>query len=127
MVKFTLIFLLIIVFFTSCRKQPDFDKLVTEYADIQCRAIVLKDKRFQIADHLRSIELDSIHKRKEIDSLKIVISEIKNRSLILADSIKVKLDDILTNKLANRDDQKKFTDRLAAYIKANGCSHPQAE
>ena len=80
-----------------------------------------------MADHLRSIEIDSIDKKKEIDSLKIAISEIKNTSLVLADSIKVKLDDILTNKLSGHDEQKEFTDRLAAYIKANGCASQQAE
>jgi len=125
--KFIIIYLLIIIHFASCKEQVDYDKLITEFADIQCRAIVLKDKRFQMADHLRSIEIDSIDKKKEIDSLKIAISEIKNRSLVLADSIKVKLDDILTNKLSGHDEQKEFTDRLAVYIKANGCSSPQAE
>jgi hypothetical protein len=125
--KYKFIYLLIIIHLASCKEQVDYDKLITEFADIQCRAIVLKDKRFQMADHLRSIEIDSIHKKKEIDSLKIAISEIKNHSLVLADSIKVRLDDILTNKLSGHDEQKEFTDRLAVYIKANGCSSPQAE
>ncbi|HLO56892.1 MAG TPA: hypothetical protein VK169_21540 [Saprospiraceae bacterium] len=125
--KYKFIYLLIIIHLASCKEQVDYDKLITEFAYIQCRAIVLKDKRFQMADHLRSIEIDSIDKKKEIDSLKIAISEIKNTSLVLADSIKVKLDDILTNKLSGHDEQKEFTDRLAAYIKANGCSSLQAE
>ncbi len=125
--KYKFIYLLIIIHLASCKEQVDYDKLITEFAEIQCRAIVLKDKRFQMADHLRSIEIDSIDKKKEIDSLKIAISEIKNTSLVLADSIKVKLDDILTNKLSGHDEQKEFTDRLAVYIKANGCSSPQAE
>ncbi|HMR87680.1 MAG TPA: hypothetical protein PKD51_05980 [Saprospiraceae bacterium] len=125
--KYKFIYLLVIIHLASCKEQVDYDKLITEFADIQCRAIVLKDKRFQMADHLRSIEIDSIDKKKEIDSLKIAISEIKNRSLVLADSIKVKLDDILTNKLSGHDEQKEFTNRLAVYIKANGCSSPQDE
>lgn len=125
--KYKFIYLLIIIHLASCKEQVDYDKLITEFADIQCRAIVLKDKRFQMADHLRSIEIDSIDKKKEIDSLKIAISEIKNTSLVLADSIKVKLDDILTNKLSGHDEQKEFTDRLAVYIKAKGCFSLQAE
>ena len=125
--KYKFIYLLIIIHLASCKEQVDYDKLITEFADIQCRAIVLKDKRFQMADHLRSIEIDSINKKKEIDSLKIAISEIKNTSLVLADSIKVKLDDILTNKLSGHDEQKEFTDRLAVYIKAKGRFSLQAE
>jgi hypothetical protein len=114
-----------VLVFLSCQQDVDVDKLVAEYAKIQCRAIVLKDKRYELADHLRNIEVDSINKKREIDSLLVVIAEIKNHSLMLADSIKVKLDDILTNKLSSRSAQKEFTNRLATYIKAQGCSFQQ--
>ena len=107
----------------SCQQGVDVDKLVAEYAKVQCRAIVLKDKRYELADHLRSIELDSINKKREIDSLHVVIAEIKNQSLMLADSIKNKLNDLFTNELSDKNQQKEFTSKLENFITDHGCGH----
>lgn len=107
----------------SCQQGVDVDKLVVEYAKIQCRAIVLKDKRYELADHLRSIELDSINKKREIDSLHIVIAEIKNHSLMLADSIENRLNDLFTNELSDKNQQKEFTSKLENFITNHGCGH----
>jgi len=120
----TLYLLLIIpVCFLSCSAKVDLDKIVLEFSEIQCRAIVLKDKRFQLAEHLRSIELDSIHKKMEIDSLQVVIDDTKNKSLILADSIKVKLGELFKNTLSDPYERKEFSTRLEKYIRLNGCTH----
>lgn len=107
----------------SCQQRVDVDKLVVEYAKIQCRAIVLKDKRYELADHLRSIELDSINKKRELDSLHIVIAEIKNHSLMLADSIENRLNDLFTNELSDKNQQKEFTSKLENFITNHGCGH----
>ncbi len=109
--------------FISCSNKVDLDKIVIDFSGIQCRAIALKDKRYQLSDYLRSIELDSISKKKEIDSLQLVIDEAKKESLILADSIKINLEVLFRNTLVTPNEQKDFSSRLEEYIRLNGCVH----
>lgn len=112
-----------ILTFVSCKQDVDIDKLVIAFSEIQCRAITLKDKRYELADHLRNIEVDSILKKKEIDSLRLVIKNTKYQSLMVADSIKNKLNDLFKNELSDKEKQKEFTSRLENFITKHGCGH----
>lgn len=119
--RFWFVYLFVLILF-SCKPHRDLDQLVAEFSEIQCRAIALKNKRYQLSEYLRSIELDSILKKKEIDSLQLIIEITKNQSLVLADSIKIQLQNLFLKELVDKKKQKEFSIRLESFIRTNGCA-----
>jgi len=116
-------FLFTILLFYSCTQKVDVVKLAEQFSALECKAVILKDKRYALADRLREIEMDTIANRKELDSLDKVINLTKQESLILADSIKNQLDNLFAHYLKDPSERKAFNDTLRKIIETKGCIH----
>jgi hypothetical protein len=116
-------YLFTILFSISCTQKGNVVELAEQFSELECKAIILKDKRYALADRLREIELDTVTNRKELDSLNKIIILTKQESLFLADSIKAQLDDLFTHHLKDPSDREAFNNHLRKIIETKGCIH----
>ena len=110
-----------LVLLNACTNRPDIDAIAMEFSDIECRAIILKDKRFDLSEKLRAVEKDSIIKKYEIDSLNDVINVVKAESLVIADSIKARMEFLFEHKLRRQSDRIVFLEKLKEIITKRKC------
>jgi len=116
-------YLFMILFIISCTQKVNVVELAEQFAELECKAIMLKDKRYVLADRLREIEMDTVTNRKELDSLNKIIILTKQESLSLADSIKTQLDNLFTLHLKDPSDRVAFNNHLRKVIETKGCIH----
>ena len=116
-------YLFMILFIISCTQKVNVVELAEQFAELECKAIMLKDKRYVLADRLREIEMDTVTNRKELDSLNKIIILTKQESLSLADSIKTQLDYLFTHHLRDPSDRVAFNNHLRKVIETKGCIH----
>lgn len=110
-----------LVLLNACSNEPDIDAIAMEFSDIECRAITLKDKRFDLSEKLRAVEKDSIIKKYEIDSLNDVINVVKEESLAMADSIKARMEFLFEHQLRRQSDRIVFLEKLKEIITKRKC------
>ena len=82
---------------------------LASFSDLQCQAAKLNEQRFALFDQIRSLEADSLANQQAIDSLKNVGEQIKQQSLIKADSLRAKLSNFLASQDFS-DDERKYID-----------------
>lgn len=115
----------------SCQKhKPDIKQLADKFADLECRAISLREKRFELANQIRFTQDTLLQKHGKADTSKLKL-KLKSynkdkevtlqQSLSLADSIRNRLNDIMKNQLINEPDKAAFNDMLNKTLQQKGC------
>ena len=122
---------IIVVILSSCQeRKPDLKELVEDFAELECRAISLREKRFELANQIRFTQdslsihagkADTTQFKSKLDSYNLVKNQVLQQSLSLADSIKVRLSDIMQNQLTEVSDKKMFNDMLNKTLEQKGC------
>lgn len=127
---FLLLFIVAASIFGCNNEKTDIKGLVDRFADLECRAMSLRERRFELANQLRftqdtllastavkdtlrlKLKLESFNKEKDI---------LLQQSLSLADSIKNTLNDIMKNSLTKAEDKHAFNEALNQTLIEKGC------
>ena len=115
----------------SCKPhRTDIGILVSGFADIECRAMRLRNSRFELANEIRFTEdtlmqtknhSDSVRLKARLDSLNPEQEKIAELSRILADSIRINFDLLTKQHLANKEDTFNFNKQLNDTLRKRGC------
>lgn len=126
------VIILVLLFLTSCsHRKKSIEEIVKELTAYECRAIHLRNLRFELADKIRFTQ-DSLQRKTllKIDTailhtqfLKMNIEKqsLFTQSIQLADSIKGKMDFIIANYLTDKTKEAAFNNLLNAALKNNDC------
>ncbi len=105
-----IIFVTLILVYSCKDNKEAIDLGIASFSELQCRAVQLNERRFELFDQIRKLEVDTVLNKNEIDSLNQLAQKVKNESLATADTLKIKLSDFLTSQ--------KFSDKDKAYVDA---------
>jgi hypothetical protein len=115
----------------SCEPaKTDVNAIVEEFSDLECRAIRLREQRFELANKMRftqdtllqvASKADTMHLHQNLTSFNKDKEIMLQQSLSLADSIKNKLSHLMKNELNNANDKKVFNELLHAMLIKKGC------
>ncbi|MBP6540645.1 MAG: hypothetical protein KA234_09975, partial [Saprospiraceae bacterium] len=107
-----IIIFLAVVLLASCKdNRQTIEKGIASISEIQCRAVRLNDRRFELFEQIRLLEADTIANKKAIDSLNTEAALIKKQSLESADTLRIKLADFLSSQKFSSEDRKYFDDQ----------------
>jgi 2-phosphoglycerate kinase len=120
-------YILLLFIFSSCdNHESNFRGLAAEIAIIECRAEKLKDHRFALADRMRFTQDTILQKSKDTMELHNQLLEMEKekqllliQSLKLADTIKRKMEFLMTNYLTDKKKENEFNQFLKEEIKKN--------
>lgn len=106
----------------GCTGNEKIETLADQFADVECKAINLRNTRFELASAIRSFETDTtgIGKR-QLDSLELLAEITTKESLILADSIKSRLENIFEHQLKTSEERRSFNEMLKVKVEAKKC------
>ena len=121
------IYILLSFIFSSCSNHdPNLQRLTAEIAIIECRTEKLKDHRFALADKMRFTQDTILQKSKDTIELRNQLVEMEKekqllltQSLQLADTIKQKMEFLMTNYLTDKKRENEFNQFLKEEIKKN--------
>jgi len=127
--RYFLIISMLILF--SCNNtSSDKETMVKLLVNMECRAIEIKNKRFQLADNIRYAQ-DTLLNLKSITDTALIQLRLKdwdiqkqlivNQSLALADSIKLQMEIIMPRYFNNKKKEMEFNLLLDEALKKNGC------
>lgn len=115
----------------SCSEQKtNLNELVDNFADLECRAISLREKRFELASQMRFTQdtllqttnkADTLRLKAKLDAFNKEKELTLQQSLSLADSIRNRLNEIMKNELSNETDKTSFNEMLNNTLVAKGC------
>ncbi len=112
-----IIIFLAVVLLASCKdNRQTIEKGIASISEIQCRAVRLNDRRFELFEQIRLLEADTIANKKAIDSLNTEAALIKKQSLESADTLRIKLADFLSSQKFSSEDRKYFDDQISALV-----------
>ena len=112
-----MIIFLAVVLLASCKdNRQTIEKGIASISEIQCRAVRLNDRRFELFEQIRLLEADTIANKKAIDSLNTEAALIKKQSLESADTLRIKLADFLSSQKFSSEDRKYFDDQINALV-----------
>ena len=127
--RYLLVISMLILF--SCNNtSSDKETLLKLLVNMDCRAIELKNKRFQLADNIRYAQDTLLHFKSITDTALIQIrlkdwdfqkQLIVNHSLALADSIKLQMEILMPRYFNNKKKEMEFNMLLDEALKKNGC------
>jgi len=127
MIKLCLVFLLFILF--SCHTlKKDYQKSLNFLAVKTCKAITIRKQRFALADEIRFIQdtlatTKNSHKsvilKDKLSRLLKYKDKIIQQSLLLADTIRVKLDSM--NSFYDKAEMKHFNSSLDSILTKKNC------
>lgn len=112
----TIILCISLIFFSSKDNRQTIDKNLTAFSHLQCKAAALNEKRFKLFDQIRSLEVDKVGNKVAIDSLENVAAFVKKESLECADTLRVKLTNLMTSQKFSVEDRKYFDDKINALV-----------
>lgn len=133
--KIYFFFIFIFCSATSCnnneiKKKPDIQAIGEYFADIECRAIQLREHWFHLANEIRFIQ-DTIAKKndkvekarlkRKLEELNILKESILQSSLTIADSIHQILDSLNRQYLNDTANKRKFNEVLKSMLQKRGC------
>ena len=104
--------------------------VISMLVNMECRAIELKNKRFQLADNIRYAQDTLLHFKSitDTDLIQIRLKNydiqkqlIVNHSLTLADSIKLQMEIIMPRYFNTKKKEMEFNMLLDESLKKNGC------
>lgn len=125
---FLLIGLFVCCYF-SCQRPDVLKSNVERMADLECRAITLREQRFALADSIRFAQ-DTLLRTKTIDSTRLKDklhnfleqkAKLLQVSLLLADTIHSKFDSLRKNVFNTLDDKKTFEQQLKETMEKRNC------
>lgn len=106
----------------GCSQNDNMESIVDKFANLECRAINLRNKRFELASTIRKLDGEtSAYKKKQLDSLKLIADNTAIQSLQLADTIKEDLQRYFKNNLTTLEARSQFNQDLKAKILAKKC------
>lgn len=112
-----IIIFLAVVLLASCKdNRQTIEKGIASISEIQCRAVRLNDRRFELFEQIRLLEADTIANKKAIDSLNTEAALIKKQSLESADTLRIKLAEFLSSQKFSSEDRKYFDDQINALV-----------
>ena len=127
--RYLLVISMLILF--SCNNiSSDKETMVKLLVNMECRAIELKNKRFQLADNIRYAQDTLLHFKSitDTDLIQIRLKNydiqkqlIVNQSLTLADSIKLQMEIIMPRYFNTKKKEMEFNMLLDESLKKNGC------
>ena len=127
--RYLLVISMLILF--SCNNiSSDKETMVKLLVNMECRAIELKNKRFQLADNIRYAQDTLLHFKSitDTDLIQIRLKNydiqkqlIVNQSLTLADSIKLQMEIIMPRYFNTKKKEMEFNMLLDEALKKNGC------
>lgn len=128
-VKYFSLLTLIIYCFCSCHQTNESNGNVERMADLECRAIALREQRFALADSIRFTQDTLLHTKTEDsvrlnNKLNIFLKQketLLQRSLVLADSIHNKFDSLRKYVFIGLDDKKVFEQKLKETMDKREC------
>ena len=115
---------------SSCSRKNNLSDKISDFADIECRAVRLREFRFDLANKIRFAEDTLMHTHLQSDSLRLQArlnflrpqqDSVAIVSRNLADSIRLKFDNLTKGELKTKADQRKFNNELNDTLKARGC------
>lgn len=122
---------IIVVFIFSCQSdKTDIKELVDKFADLECRAITLREKRFELANQMRFTQDTLLQITNKADTSRFNLKlayynkdkeAVLQQSLSLADSIRTALNDLMKNKLTKENDKAAFNKMLNETLLHRGC------
>ena len=114
----------------ACRQQRDVDEKVNYIADLECRAVVLRESRFALANQIRFAQ-DTLLKTKRAEDTLRLVQQIQTfthekdtllqHSLQLADTIHLQLDSLRKFIFSDNNDRKQFEQKLNEALQRRGC------
>ena len=116
-----MLFILTISIFGSCTDTTTIDLKAEDFAKLECRAIKLRERRFELATEMHRLEEDSLAYIASGDSLLQIINEVKNRSVLLADTIRKELDQLWSTTLNSKEKRRLFHEKVKYYNSLNNC------
>ena len=111
-----IIFLAVVLLASWKDNRQTIEKGIASISEIQCRAVRLNDRRFELFEQIRLLEADTIANKKAIDSLNTEAALIKKQSLESADTLRIKLADFLSSQKFSSEDRKYFDDQINALV-----------
>ena len=121
----------IVVSVFSCKSgKGDIKGTVDKFADLECRAMTLREKRFELANKIRFTEDTLLHPTAKADTSKLKLKlqafnkekdVLLKQSLSLADTIRNQLNDLMKNQLADEKDKANFDQTLKTALEERGC------
>lgn len=100
-----IIFITLILVYSCKDNKEAIDLGIASFSELQCRAVQLNERRFELFDQIRKLEVDTVLNKNEIDSLNQLAQKVKNESLATADTLKIKLSDFLTSQKFSAEDK----------------------
>ena len=119
-----------LILFSCNNISSDKETMVKLLVNMECRAIELKNKRFQLADNIRYAQDTLLHFKSitDTDLIQIRLKNydiqkqlIVNQSLTLADSIKLHMEIIMPRYFNTKKKEMEFNMLLDESLKKNGC------
>ena len=119
-----------LILFSCNNISSDKETMVKLLVNMECRAIELKNKRFQLADNIRYAQDTLLHFKSitDTDLIQIRLKNydiqkqlIVNQSLTLADSIKLQMEIIMPRYFNTKKKEMEFNMLLDESLKKNGC------
>jgi len=115
----------------SCNTgKPELSTMVNDFADLECRAVLLREQRFALANQIRFTEDTLLHTANKADTVRLRSNlatfagqreTLTQHSLALADTIHTILDSLMKKHLTEKDDKTKFNEMLNNTLKDRGC------
>ena len=114
----------------GCSNKPSSDSIIDDFANIECRAMQLKNQRFKLADEIRFTQDTIIQLQQSGDTLLLherLIKMYEQKELLhtkssqLADSIKVKMDVIAATFLTDKNKELDFNRTLDSILTLKSC------
>jgi hypothetical protein len=115
----------------SCRQAGVIDNNVAKMADLECRAIHLREMRFALANKIRFVQDTLLQTISAVDSLRLSDSlhfyqqqkeTLLQASLQLADTIHKQLDSLRKFAFENVEQKHEFDKRLMEELKKRSCN-----
>jgi len=121
MIKYFWILLLFHLIVSCSPKNEVTEEELFRFVALECSAIQLKNKRFELFEEIRRIEVDSVIYAHKKDSLDKVAVELKENSLLLAEKIRKSLDTLFYTKLTNEAARSSFYNKVELSLNEHNC------
>ena len=114
----------------SCHRQNVINDKADYIAGLECRAVMLRERRFVLANELRFAQDTLLQKKgssdttglvKKIESFKEEKERLLQESLQLADTIHLALDSLRKFTFTDNDDKQLFDLKLKEALRKRGC------
>lgn len=104
----------------SCSSGPTEEEIRT-MALLRCEATRLKNERFTLADSIHTLEETNPTAADQVEKMQYRGEKLKEKSLILADTIQVRLNDLFTRRFTTREKRNLFLQQVEKKILEMKC------